>query len=123
MVPARVVADAAGLARLEVAGHAIEAVSRGPLAADLLVCLRPEDVVLAPPDGLSPSSARNRLPGVVTRVVPAGVHYRVTVDCGFPLVAAITHQSLGELGLRVGVRVVASFKATAIHLIPRSRGP
>ena len=122
MVPARVVGDAGGLARLEVAGHAIEAVSRGPLAADVLVCLRPEDVVLALPDGLSTSSARNRLPGVVTRVVPAGVQVRVTVDCGFPLLAAITRQSLEELGLGVGVRVVASFKATAIHLIPRSGG-
>lgn len=122
MVPARVVGDAGGLARLEVAGQTIEVVSREPLAPDLLVCLRPEDVVLAPPDGLVASSARNRLPGVVTRVVPAGVQVRVTVDCGFPLVAVITRQSLEDLGLGVGARVVASFKASAIHLIPRSGG-
>lgn len=122
MVPARVVGDAGGLARLEVAGRTIEAVSKGPLGRDLLLCLRPEDVVLAPPDGLVPSSARNRLPGVVTRVVTAGVQVRVTVDCGFPLVAVITRQSLEDLGLAVGARVVASFKASAIHLIPRSRG-
>ena len=122
MVPARVVDDAGGLARLEVAGRTIEAVLRGPVGRDLLVCLRPEDVVLAPPDGLVPSSARNRLPGVVTRVVPAGVQVRVTVDCGFPLVAVITRQSLEDLGLGVGARVVASFKASALHLISRSRG-
>ncbi len=121
VVAARVVSNASGLAQLDVAGRAIEVVSEGPLAPDLLVCLRPEDVVLAPPDGIEPSSARNRLPGVVTRVVPAGVQVRVTVDCGFPLVSVITRQSLEDLRLGVGARVVASFKASAIHLIPRSR--
>jgi tungstate transport system ATP-binding protein len=122
MVPARTIGDAGGLARLEVAGHVIEAVVRGPLAPDLLACLRPEDVVLAPPDGVMTSSARNRLPGVVTRVVPAGAQVRVTVDCGFPLVAMVTRRSLEELGLGVGDRVVASFKASAVHLIPRPAG-
>ena len=122
MVPARAVGDAGGLARLEVAGHVIEAVVSGSVAADLLVCLRPEDVVLAPPDGVVTSSARNRLPGVVTRVVPAGAQARVTVDCGFPLVVMITRRSLEELGLGVGDRVVASFKASAVHVIPRPAG-
>jgi len=122
MVPARAVSDAGGLARLEVAGRVIEAVVKGPLAPDMLVCLRPEDVVLAPPDGVMSSSARNRLPGVVTRVVPAGAQARVTVDCGFPLVAVVTRQSLEELGLVVGTQVVASFKASAVHLIARPGG-
>jgi tungstate transport system ATP-binding protein len=120
MAPARAVGDVGGLARLEVAGRVIEAVCEGPLASDVLVCLRPEDVVLAPPDGVVPSSARNRLPGVVARVTPVGAQARVTVDCGFPLVVVITRQSLEELGLEVGTRVVASFKASAVHLIPRS---
>ena len=119
MVLARAVGDAGGLARLEVAGRVIEAVVKGPLAPELLVCLRPEDVVLAPPDGVISSSARNRLPGVITRVVPLGAQARVTVDCGFPLVAVVTRRSLEELGLVVGTQVVASFKASAVHLIPR----
>jgi len=46
---------------------------------------------------------------------------RVAVDCGFPLVALITKQSLEDLQLRVGDEVVASFKASAVHLIPRRR--
>jgi len=119
MVPAHAVGDAGGLARLEVAGRVIEAVVKGPLAPDVLVCLRPEDVVLAPPDGVMSSSARNRLPGVITRVVPLGAQARVTVDCGFPLVAVVTRRSLEELGLVEGAQVMASFKASAVHLIPR----
>jgi tungstate transport system ATP-binding protein len=122
VVPGRAVGGDAGLARIEVAGRVIEVVPKGPLPEDVLVCLRPEDVVLAPPDGAVPSSARNRLPGTVTRILPAGAQARVTVDCGFPLVSVITRQSLEELRLEVGARVVASFKASAVHLIPRSRG-
>jgi tungstate transport system ATP-binding protein len=122
VAPGRVLGDDGGLARLEVGGRVIEVVSKAPLTPDVLVCLRPEDVVLAPPDGVTPSSARNRLPGIVTRVVPAGAQVRVTIDCGFPLVSVITRQSQEELGLEVGARVVATFKASAVHLIPQSRG-
>jgi len=43
----------------------------------------------------------------------------VVLDCGFTLVALITKQSLEEMGLGVGDEVVASFKATAVHVIPR----
>jgi tungstate transport system ATP-binding protein len=122
VVPGRTVGGDAGLARIEVGGRVIEVVPKGPLHEDVLVCLRPEDVVLAPPDGAVPSSARNRLSGAVTRVVPAGAQVHVTVDCGFPLVSVITRLSLEELNLQVGAPVVASFKASAVHLIPRSRG-
>jgi molybdopterin-binding protein len=42
---------------------------------------------------------------------------RVTVDAsGTPIVAAVTARSVRELGLHVGVEVVAGFKATAVHL-------
>jgi molybdopterin-binding protein len=53
--------------------------------------------------------------------MPAGAQVRVTVDCGFPLVSVITRQSQEELGLEVGAPVVATFKASAVHLISRSR--
>jgi molybdopterin-binding protein len=41
---------------------------------------------------------------------------------GFPLVVMITRRSLEELGLGVGDRVMASFKASAVHVIPRLAG-
>jgi tungstate transport system ATP-binding protein len=44
---------------------------------------------------------------------------RVEIDCGFQLVASITRRSMEDLGLVAGASVVASFKATAVHLIPR----
>jgi tungstate transport system ATP-binding protein len=81
-----------------------------------LVGIRPEHVVLSLRfDG--PSSARNVFEGVVTKVVPQGPFFRIELDCGFFLTAFVTAQSLSELSLEPGRSVVASFKATAVHLI------
>jgi molybdopterin-binding protein len=90
----------------------------------VLLCLRPEDVVLAPPAAAEgPSSARNRLVGRVTAVTPAGGLERVELDCGFPLVALITRRSAEELDVRPGVQLLATFKASAAHLIPARPAP
>jgi molybdopterin-binding protein len=61
---------------------------------------------------------RNRLDGVVRAVVASTPFVRVVVDCGFPLVAAVTPRSVSDLGLGPGVAVTAVFKASAAHLIP-----
>jgi molybdopterin-binding protein len=54
----------------------------------------------------------------VAKITPWGPHYRVVVDCdGIPLVALITRPSFLELGLEDEKEVVASFKATAAHVI------
>jgi molybdopterin-binding protein len=78
--------------------------------------IRGEDVVLAR-DRPGHSSARNILEGVVVEVATAGVLARVTVDVGgVLLVATVTGAAVHELDLRAGVAVVASIKATAVHL-------
>ncbi len=126
VVPAEVVTASDGLVRLRVCGNELEAVAEGFSAPEALLCLRPEDVVLAPESSGAVDSARNHLRGVVRSVIPSGSAVRVEVDCGFRLVAAITRRSLEELDLREGSPVIASFKATAVHLIPRGergRGP
>ncbi|MEX0786995.1 MAG: TOBE domain-containing protein, partial [Dehalococcoidia bacterium] len=115
----RVVESSDGLVVLSVGEAQVEATAEGFAASEALVCLRPEDVVLSPAGQDVPGSARNHLRGVVRRVTQAGAEVRVEVDCGFRLVSSITRRSLEELGLDAGSPVVASFKATAVHLIPR----
>ena len=112
-----------GLATLEMGGTVVESVASNlETGAEVVACLRPEDVVIEPGGGDShPTSARNHLPGSVTRITPLGGQVRVVLDCGFPLVSLITKQSLEDLRLRVGDKAVACFKASAIHLIPRGR--
>jgi molybdopterin-binding protein len=69
-------------------------------------------------EALPMSSMRNHLEGVVAAVTPSTPHVRVVVNCGFPLVAALTPRSVRELALVPGVNVTAVFKASAAHLIP-----
>jgi len=121
VVRGRLQSLADGLATIDVGGAAVQAIvpALDPGAA-VLVCLRPEDVILEPA-GLEshPTSARNHLRGTVRRITTVGGQVRVALDCGFTLVALITKQSLEELSLGVGDEVAASFKATAVHVIPR----
>jgi tungstate transport system ATP-binding protein len=107
-----------GLVTLNVCGHVVEAVGSGDFAR-ALVCLRPEDVSLYAPGEHVPGSARNKIAGRVTRVVTTGADARVEIDCGFPLMARITRRSVADLDIREGSPIVASFKATAVHLIPK----
>jgi molybdopterin-binding protein len=70
-------------------------------------------------DRAAGSSARNQLSGRILRIAPSGPLVRVVVDCGVPVVALITRGSANDMKLVEGQAVTASFKATAVHIIPR----
>ena len=103
--------------------HAIEFAS-GPLRiytvgdappGPAYAVIRAEEVVLAAEP--HSSSARNQFEGVIAELAVLGALTRVTLDVGeTPLVAALTTRSAQEMGLAVGSRVHASFKAMAVHL-------
>jgi molybdopterin-binding protein len=68
----------------------------------------------------SRGSARNRFPGVVRSVERDGVMALVEIEAGpFLVTAAITRDSVQELGLAPGVSVSALVKATSV-MIERS---
>ena len=142
-LPGRVVSTHEGIALVDVGQCQIEAVSAVEPGRSVLCCLRPEDVTLWSIDGRgsgtgevrrrltgSPgdsaaeaparfvSSARNQLPGRVSRTVSQGSLMRVSIDCGIPLVASITRASAADMALEEGKKVIATFKASAVHLIP-----
>jgi molybdate transport system ATP-binding protein len=85
------------------------------------LCVRPEDVTLSARTGGGASSARTHLAGQIVRLAPSGPHVRVTIDCGFPLVALVTQRSVEELGFVPGSPVTAHFKATAPHLLRHAK--
>jgi molybdopterin-binding protein len=63
----------------------------------------------------SQSSARNRFAGVVRSVEVDGVMALVEIEAGeFLVVAAITRDSVAELGLAPGVPATAMVKATSV---------
>jgi molybdopterin-binding protein len=118
LIPGTVQRAADGILAVGIAGATIEVAGEGSEGERVLVCLRPEDVALARTDA-PPSSVRNHLVGRITAIVPLGFVARIVVDCGVPIVAVVTRRSLADLRLAEGERVIASFKATAAHLLRR----
>jgi molybdenum ABC transporter ATP-binding protein len=108
-------ADGVVTARFEVGELALVAVGELTGSAAHAV-IRAEDVALARvrPEA---SSVRNVLDGTVVEITRQGSLARVTVDvAGVLLVASVTGTAVNELALAPGVAVVASVKATAVHL-------
>jgi len=116
----RVVGERDGLLRVEAKGATIEALGKARTGDRVLVCLRPEDLVIRRgEERASANSARNHLVGRVEDATRLEAQYRVQIDCGPQVVALVTKQSYEELGLGPGSPVVVTFKASAVHLIPR----
>lgn len=110
---------------VEIDGIILEACGNVDVGRQVVLYLRPEDVTLLPDNAEFSqgsgfrSSARNRIRGVIDRLSNLGALEKVYVDCGFPLTALITRASKEDLGLQTGINVIASFKASALHVIPR----
>jgi molybdopterin-binding protein len=63
------------------------------------------------------SSARNRLTGIVTRVIRDTVMAQVEIQAGpFRIVSLMSREAADELGLEPGVRAVATVKATQVSV-------
>ena len=62
-------------------------------------------------------SARNRMSGIVTRVKRDTVMAQVEMICGpYRVVSLMSTDAADELGLEVGVRAVATVKATQVSV-------
>ncbi|GAB4083554.1 helix-turn-helix transcriptional regulator [Myceligenerans cantabricum] len=60
-------------------------------------------------------SARNRMTGLVTRVTQDTVMAQIDMVCGpYRMVSLMSAEAAAELGLRPGVRAIASVKATNV---------
>lgn len=112
-----------GIARVSLDHGQIEAATDARVGEQVLVCLRPEDIVLVRPDSaLASSSMRNVLPAKIRRAIPLGAQLRVLLDVGVALSALITKQSWQDLDLAEGQEVQIAFKASALHVIRRGAG-
>jgi len=119
VLPGEMVAQADGMAQVRVGNHQLTTLAGDCDPGPVMVGIRAEDIVLLPEN--SPrSSARNRLTGVLRHITHEETLVRLTVDCGFPLDALITRESLAELDLREERTVHLAVKATEIHLFPHT---
>jgi tungstate transport system ATP-binding protein len=108
-----------GLFSVSVAGHTMEIMGDGAPQESVVICIRPEHVVISLTNPEA-TSTRNIFPCRVCKIVQLGLFTKVYLDCGFSLIASITNQSLDNLLLQPGSHVFASFKATAVHVFRKS---
>jgi molybdate transport system ATP-binding protein len=112
----------AGRVAAEQAGAAVRtpdgdiAISLADEAGDLFVTVDPRQITLHAyrPEG----SAQNVFAGPILELAPeppAGERVRVVLGTRPPLVAEVTREAVGSLGLVEGMTVHASFKATGIR--------
>jgi tungstate transport system ATP-binding protein len=113
----KVIAQSGGLLTITVADRRFAVAGVATPGEEALFCIRPEHVTVTTADPGGTTSARNVFPGVIGKIIPMGAYYKLHLECGFPLVAYLTAQSLSTLLLAEGGRVFVSFKATAVHLI------
>ena len=89
--------------------------------ADRLPARRDEAARPAAVGTVSDESARNRMRGIVTRVVTDTVMAQVEMQCGpFRIVSLLSTEAVDSLGLEVGTVAVASIKSTNVVVgVPR----
>jgi tungstate transport system ATP-binding protein len=103
-----------GCATLEIGGVApgLQAGSAG------LLCVRPEDVLVAAP-GDRRGSPVNQLQGRVAALVHLGPFMKVSIDCGVPIVAAVSMHAARGLGPAPGCEVTVSLRPADLYVIPK----
>ncbi len=87
-----------------------------PYAGPVVAVLRSEDIIISKEP--FHSSARHTLPGTVLSLISAGPFIRVTLDTGIRMIAMVTRTSCEELSLYPDCPVYATFKESAVHIIP-----
>jgi molybdate transport system ATP-binding protein len=85
----------------------------GPVA----LSMHPWEIALEPAGAHAEGSAQNHLQAEVVTVTEVGNRVRVGLTAPQPLVAEVTGAAVGGMHLAPGVRVTASWKATATRLV------
>jgi len=112
-----VVKNEGGIITVLASGEYIDVAGDIAAGKKVILCIKPEDIVLYPVSQKLKSSARNTFTGTITRIVPSRFYQKIYINCGFPLVAYITNSSAMTLEIAEGIKIRASFKATSVHLI------
>jgi len=126
VLPGKVTAVDDSQITVDVGGVKLEAVGQFTYGQQVLFCLRPEDITLWATGNLPATSARNLLNGYVESIAPQGALMRVVVLCqgeslenGLRMKVLITRNSAQEMDISLGKKVQMTFKASAVHCIPR----
>lgn len=107
-----------GIARISVDGSVVYGCTALPEGTEVLIGIRPEDVMLFEAGSDLPlSSARNHVAMRVEAIEHRGSSDRVSLAAdGLRLAASVSRAAARELALEPGAQVLALFKATAVRV-------
>jgi tungstate transport system ATP-binding protein len=105
-----------GVVLISVNGGAIEAVGDLLPGEGVFCGIRPENVDIDMGDNKQYTNYENVFLGKITGIISTGPFLKVTMDCGFPLVAYVTRRTFSGEKPTIGQSIAASFKAAAVHL-------
>ncbi|KUG12253.1 abc-type tungstate transport system, atp-binding protein [hydrocarbon metagenome] len=103
-----------GHAEIRVGGLVLSAHTTFPTGSRVTVCIRGEDMTLAP----GPTEGKDCLPGVVTGIAEGELAVRVRVDAGAPLVVHLAKREFRERMCRPGDRVAICIDPAVVHVLP-----
>jgi molybdate transport system ATP-binding protein len=111
--PVRVLEVCQGVATVSVGQAEVTVSAPGARVGPAYLCIRAEDVTLE----AGKSGCVNRLAGQVRSLDREGPMVRVSLDCGFPLVALVPERTARELRLSEGAGATAVLDGRALHLV------
>ncbi len=117
VIPGTVLKNREGAVLISVNGGALEALGDLSPGEKVFCCIRPENVMIDIRNPDESFNSANIFQGKVVGLTSFGPFLKVTLDCGFPLVAYMTRGSFTEAKLALGDRTLASFPPSAVHLI------
>ena len=117
VIPGTVLQNKDGTLLISVDGGAIEAVGNLSPGEKVFCGIRPENVMIDIRNPDESFNSANIFQGKVVGLTSFGPFLKVTLDCGFLLVAYMTRGSFTEAKLALGDRTLSFFPPSAVHLI------
>jgi tungstate transport system ATP-binding protein len=117
VVPGTVLKKRNGVVVISIPGSVIEAPGDFPEGEMVLCGIRPEKVKVLRGGSRAGITDRNFRLARITAVSSNGPFLKLTLDCGFPLVAYATWEFWSEDKLKIGDTVQVSFRTEDVHLM------
>lgn len=117
LIPGKVKGKDGEFADVACGSFGIRARENGEVGQQVVAAIRPEEIEIHGEATPEEGAQENLLQGRITRVLPAETHYRVEIDCGVRVVAAVGRARFRHLALWEGSSVHLTFPARAVHLI------
>lgn len=113
----KVIRSERGMIGVTTSGQEIRALADVAVGEKVTLCIRPEHVTLSVTAPPHPPEGFNLHPGTIEKSTPMGIYHKVRLNCGFPLIAYVTHTASAQLALQEGARVLAAFPIADTHVI------